>query len=61
MAVLIRNVTITPRELYVGESFKVSVKAEEPTWNNIKTGFGSWEKVKAGFENWNRVKDFDTK
>lgn len=61
MAVLIRNVTITPKELYTGESFKVSVKAEEPTWNSVKAEFGSWEKVKAGFENWQKVKGFDTK
>lgn len=61
MAVLIRSVTITPKELYTGESFKISVKAEEPTWNNIKTEFAGWEKVKAEFESWNKVKDFDTK
>lgn len=61
MAVLIRSVTITPKELYIGESFKISVKAEEPAWNNIKTEFGSWEKVKTGFENWQEVKGFDTK
>ncbi len=61
MAVLIRSVTITPKELYTGESFKVSVKAEEPTWNSVKAEFGSWEKVKAGFENWQELRDFDTK
>ena len=54
MAVLIRNVIITPKELYTGESFKVSVKAEEPTWNSVKAEFGSWERVKAEFENWRR-------
>lgn len=61
MAVLIRNVIITPKELYTGESFKVSVKAEEPTWNSVKAEFSSWEKIKAGFENWQKVKEFDTK
>ena len=61
MAVLIRNVIITPKELYTGESFKVSVKAEEPTWNSVKAEFSRWEKIKAGFENWQKVKEFDTK
>lgn len=61
MAVLIRNVTITPKVLYIGETFKISVKAEEPTWNSVKAEFGSWEKVKAEFENWQKVKGLDTK
>lgn len=58
MPVLIKAVTITPNTLNVGEQFQIRIKAEESTWNNVRTELQSWGEVRRSFTNWNRVKDF---
>lgn len=58
MAISIKSVIITPNELSVGESFFISVKAEEPKWNDLKNELTSWGETRRCFTNWSAVKDF---
>ena len=58
MAVRINSVTITPVELKVGQSFFISINAEEPSWETLKTELSNWSKVRDDFITWENVKNF---
>lgn len=61
MSILIKSVTITPNELYTGQSFKISAKVEEVSWNLIKNDLNNWQSVRDGFTDWNSIKNFTRK
>ena len=57
MSILIKSVTLTPNELYIGQSFKISVKVEDTSWDEIKNNFNNWQSIKDEFSNWDSVKN----
>ena len=61
MSILIKSLTITPNELYTGQSFTISAKVEEVSWNLIKNDLNNWQSVKDGFTDWNSLKNFTRK
>lgn len=59
MAVRIKSVTITPKEVAVGQSIFISVNAYEPNWDSLKTEFPDWEQVSSRFDTWENVKNYN--
>ena len=59
MSLFIREVTISPTHLKTGESFYVSAKIEEITWESVKTTFHSWAEVRARFKDWEALKNWE--
>lgn len=58
MAVSIKTITITPNTVNVGEQIKITVKAEDISWESIKTDFKSWNEVKTTLANWRSVLNY---
>lgn len=58
MSLFIREITISPNSLKTGESFYVSAKVEEVSWESVKTTFTSWGEVRRSFKDWEAVKNW---
>jgi len=59
MSLFIREVTISPNSLKTGESFYVSARIEEITWETLKDTFHNWAEVRARFKDWEAVRNFE--
>lgn len=55
MSIQFNQITITPSQLYVGESFFISVSVGKSRWVNVKNNFSNWEGVKNHFTNWRNL------
>ena len=58
MSLFIREITISPNTLKTGESFYVSAKVEEITWESVKNTFQNWGEVRRSFADWEAVRDW---
>lgn len=58
MAVLIKDVTVNPTDVIVGQQFTVTVLAEETTWESLHNDFLDWAEVRRSFTNWNKVLNY---
>lgn len=59
MAVSVKSVLITPSNVTVNEQITITVRAEDVTWNTIKTDFSSWSDVKTSLTNWKAVQNYN--
>jgi hypothetical protein len=58
MAVRIKDVTVNPTNVTVGQRFTVTVLAEETTWESLHNDFIDWGEVRRSFTNWNKVLNY---
>ena len=58
MAVQIRDVTVSPNNVTVGQSVTVTVLAIDVCWGDLKNDFTTWGEVRRRFANWNKVKNY---
>lgn len=58
MAVQIKDVTISPNNVTVGQLVTVTVSAIDACWEDLKNDFTTWGEVRRSFTNWNKVKNY---
>ena len=58
MAISVKSVLITPSNVTVGQQITITVRAEDVTWNTIKTDFSTWNDVKTTLTNWKAVQNY---
>lgn len=57
MAVMIKDVSITPSEVIVGQTITITITALDVTWEVIKEEFTDWNEI-AELSNWKSVMNY---